>query len=44
LTWRHGAPRSDDIKVNGLDAFNVALLPGDRVEVLGALVLRFELA
>jgi hypothetical protein len=42
LTWRHGAPRSDDVRINGMEFFNAALLPGDRVEVLSQLVLRFE--
>jgi hypothetical protein len=42
LTWRHGAPRSDDVRINGMEFFNAALLPGDRIEVLEQLVLRFE--
>jgi hypothetical protein len=42
LTWRHGAPRSDDVRINGMEFFNAALVPGDRVEVLEQLVLRFE--
>lgn len=42
LMWRHGAPRSDDVKLNGMEFFNAALVAGDRVEVMEQLVLRFE--
>lgn len=42
LMWRHGAPRSDDVKLNGMEFFNAALVPGDRVEIMEHLVLRFE--
>lgn len=43
LMWRHGAPRSDDVKINGMEFFNAALVPGDRIEVMERLVMRFEL-
>ncbi len=42
LTWRHGAPRSDDLRINGMEFFNAALVPGDRISVMEHLVLRFE--
>ena len=42
LTWRHGAPRSDDLRINGMEFFNAALVPGDRIAVMEHLVLRFE--
>jgi len=42
LTWRHGAPRSDDLRINGMEFFNAALVPGDRITVMEQLVLRFE--
>ncbi|MBE2249067.1 MAG: hypothetical protein IAE78_05900 [Myxococcus sp.] len=42
LTWRHGAPRSDELKINGMEFFNAALVPGDRLELMEHLVLRFE--
>lgn len=42
LTWRHGAPRSDELRVNGMEFFNLALVPGDRLELMQRVVLRFE--
>jgi hypothetical protein len=42
LSWRHGAPKSDDVKLNGMDFFHTALLAGDRIEVAERVVLRFE--
>ncbi|MBL8921643.1 MAG: hypothetical protein JNJ54_22470 [Myxococcaceae bacterium] len=44
VAWRHGAPRSDDVKLNGMEFFNAALVPGDRVEIMEHLVLRFEVS
>lgn len=42
MTWRHGAPRSDEVRINGMEFFNAALAPGDRLEVMQRLGLRFE--
>lgn len=42
ITWRHGAPRSDELRVNGMEFFNAALVPGDRLEIMQRVVLRFE--
>lgn len=42
LSWRHGAPRSDEVKINGMEFFTACLVPGDRIEI-GPLTLRFDL-
>ncbi len=43
LSWRHGAPRSDEVKINGMEFFNACLVPGDRIEIGEQVTLRFEL-
>jgi hypothetical protein len=43
LCWRHGAPRSDEVKLNGMEFFNAPLLSGDRIEVMQHFAVRFEL-
>jgi hypothetical protein len=42
LVWRHGMPRSTEVKVSGLEFLNLALLDGDEIEVEPNIVLRFR--
>jgi hypothetical protein len=42
LAWRHGAPRSDEIRINGMEFFNACLVHGDRIQISEQLVLRVE--
>lgn len=43
LSWRHGAPRSDELKINGMEFFNACLAHGDRIEIGEHVALRVEL-
>ncbi len=41
LSWRHGMPRSSEVKVSGLEFSHLALLPEDEIQVEPGVTLRF---